>query len=652
MLSLGRHKSPARRNLEPWDRNALQRVPSRLHAMPSNKKLRINGHDARHSMLAARSPFHCLYAKPLPAARTGPLFNAFSYPTKISPEAIALFIATHTNPGDTVLDVFAGSGTTGLAALLCDKPSDELKDLARQIGAKPIWGPRKAVLYELGTLGAFISRTMCNPPDPLAFEAAAKKFVAAAQEAIGHVYEVRDARGDLGELRHAIWSDVLICPSCRKEVLFSQVGVTKNPLRFAEKFKCPSCKHSAPTESVKRVTETVFDPLIRRRITRKKRRLAMVYGRTNGKRWQRAASPDDASRLDEIDRLPIPQTVPVIEMAWGDLKRNGYHTGISHVHHFYTRRNLLVLGTLWKAISQYPEEMRDALRLLVLSYNSTHSTLMTRVVVKDGNKNFVLTGAQSGVLYISSLPVEKNIFEGLRRKIKTFSDAFALIRGSKSEVTVVNGSSTSLRLDHNSVDYVFTDPPFGDYIPYAELNQVNEIWLGQRTERRQEIIISNSQEKRTADYARLMATVFEEAARVLKPSGRMTVVFHSAKASVWKALTDAYTHAGFSVSHGNILDKLQASFKQVVSNVAVKGDPLLLLTKYASALKLKRRQSDTESIVRQILASAQDTGLDDSERTAERLYSRYVLYCLEQGAPVSMNAEAFYHRVRALPRTR
>ncbi|MFC3119830.1 DNA methyltransferase [Jhaorihella thermophila] len=41
----------------------------------------------------------------------------------MSPEAIALFIAAHTKPGDTVFfDGFAGSGTTGLAALLCEKP--------------------------------------------------------------------------------------------------------------------------------------------------------------------------------------------------------------------------------------------------------------------------------------------------------------------------------------------------------------------------------------------------------------------------------------------------------------------------------------------------------------------------------------------------
>jgi|GEM_PF-1256163 len=40
--------------------------------------------------------FRQLYERAMRSTRGGPLFNAFSYPTKISPEAIALFIAAHT----------------------------------------------------------------------------------------------------------------------------------------------------------------------------------------------------------------------------------------------------------------------------------------------------------------------------------------------------------------------------------------------------------------------------------------------------------------------------------------------------------------------------------------------------------------------------
>src|SRR3546814_15563238 len=59
-----------------------------------------------------------LYRQPLAAKRTGALYGAFPYPTKISPEAIALYIAPHTKPGHTVFHGFGGSGPTGIARLV------------------------------------------------------------------------------------------------------------------------------------------------------------------------------------------------------------------------------------------------------------------------------------------------------------------------------------------------------------------------------------------------------------------------------------------------------------------------------------------------------------------------------------------------------
>ena len=126
-----------------------------------------------------------LYKKPLPSTRTGPLYNAFSYPTKISPEAIAVYIASHTEPGATILDAFAGSGTTGIGALLCDRPTPAMLEMAADLGVNPKWGPRTAHLFEIGTLGSFISDTLCHPPEPAAFTAAVDELCRQAEARIG-----------------------------------------------------------------------------------------------------------------------------------------------------------------------------------------------------------------------------------------------------------------------------------------------------------------------------------------------------------------------------------------------------------------------------------------------------------------------------------
>lgn len=92
-----------------------------------------------------------LYSKPLPSSRSGAFYNTFPYPTKISPEAIAVYIACTTKPGDVVLDTFAGSGSTGIAALLCEHPTQNMQEIAKNLNVTPVWGARNAVLYEIGT---------------------------------------------------------------------------------------------------------------------------------------------------------------------------------------------------------------------------------------------------------------------------------------------------------------------------------------------------------------------------------------------------------------------------------------------------------------------------------------------------------------------
>jgi len=590
------------------------------------------------------SSLKILYQNPIPSTRTGAIYNAFSYPTKISPEAIAIFIATHTKPGATVLDTFAGSGTTGLATLLCDKPTATMKLAAQKIGVNPKWGARKAVLYELGGLGSFISKTMCNPPCPKEFKKATEDLLEMAKKEIGWVYETKDPQGNNGALRHSIWSDVLQCQKCGAEINYWDAVVRRDPLHLVDKFKCPSCKKTVNVTDCERQTQKEWDKVLGRYAISKKRVMARVYGRTGTTTWQRDPTEQDIELVERVLRAPIPSYVLKHKIVWGDLYRSGYHTGITHLHHFYTRRNFLVMTALWHLIESFPAHLQDALRLLVLSYNSTHSTLMTRVVVKDGENDFVLTGAQSGVLYVSGLPVEKNILLGVKRKANSIMQAFELVSGSRSTVEVCNASSTKLYLPDESIDYVFTDPPFGDFIPYAEINQLNELWLGTLTNRSDEIIVSNAQGKDIDSYGQLMGNVFKEIARVIKAEGKATVVFHSAKAAIWRALSLAYSTAGLNVEATSVLDKIQASFKQIVSTVSVKGDPLLLLSKKRNGNLISEIQTSEQAFHEVVERARLET--NSQEREPERLYSRYASRCLEMVIGVSLNADEFYKKVK------
>lgn len=610
---------------------SLEREATRVHSDPQEVDNQKN-----HSPVANIAD---LYKTPLPSTRTGPLYNAFSYPTKISPEVIAVFIAAHTKPGATVLDAFAGSGTTGLATLLCDRPTDEMRRMADALGIKPKWGPRTAHLFEIGTLGSFVSQTLCRPPEPETFAAAVNELCRRAEEKLSWLYEAKDASGSHGTLRHMIWSEVLVCPHCGNEVSLWDASVKTKPLSMSDTFRCKSCRKQVAIGGCERALESSLDAFGRKQLT-KKRVIARVHGRSGSAKWQRPPTPEDHEVLTRIAKTRPPKSAPNADLVWGELRRTGYHVGIEKLHHFYTKRNFIAMATLFDLAADFPEDVRDALRLLVLSYNSSHSTLMTRVVLKKGQSDFVLTGSQSGVLYISGLPVEKNILEGVRRKSKAFIDSFHMLHGSRSTVVVHNGTSESMSLKPHSVDYVFTDPPFGAYIPYAELNQINEHWLGKTTDRAREVIVSPSQSKGVSEYGAMMASVFKDISRVLKPEGLATVVFHSAHSEVWRALAQAYVAAGFTVEATSVLDKIQASFKQVVSTVSVKGDPLLLLSKRSPDRAVGKTSS---KIAAEVIRDAGNSSLSDPQL----LYSQFVGKCLQLGRDVEMDAKAFYALARA-----
>lgn len=582
-----------------------------------------------------------LYSAPLLAGRTGALYNAFSYPTKISAESVALFIACHTKPGDHVLDVFGGSGTTGIAALLCERPTERMLTLAAERGLEPTWGARNATVYELSEIGALLGRIMTAAPDPVAFSAAALRIVDAAERLEPSLYLSEGPDGQMGTVRQVIWSDVVACPSCGLETTYAETRVRYNPLRFDSRHVC-SCGHEGAPDDWPRVLESVFDRWTGATRTRRRRMPWKVYGTGPGGNWSRGAVPADG--LSEVESLSraLPPAAPMSTLRWGDLHRSGYHHGMTHLHHLYTARNFRALATLWQLIDDEPETMREALRLLVLSYNAAHSTLMTRVVLKKNSPDFVVTGAQSGVMYVSGLPVEKNVFIGVRRKIATFAAAFELLHGLSGKATIVAGSSADLHLADESVDYVFTDPPFGAYIPYSEINQVNELWLGEVTKTEDEAIISPAQGKGVDEYKALLTSVFSEVARVMKPTAEATMVFHSSQASVWQALVASLADAGLTVTAASILDKTQGSFKQVSGHVAVSGDPLLRLSKRASPSVKEFAAAATMNDLVTVVSFDELSSVPSTPRQQQHKFSEVIGRALVDGVPITMNARTVY----------
>ena len=604
-----------------------------------------------------REPF----AADVSEGKNDPIYNAHSYHTKVPHKAIMRYILHYTEPGDIVFDGFCGTGMTGVAAQMCGNPDPEFKAKIEAEMPYVKWGARKAILNDLSPAATFIAYNYNTPVDVVEFEKEAKRILDECEKECGWMYETQhtvdgklqhgiDGKPIMGRINYTVWSDVFICPTCSNEIVFWDAGVDKEKGKVNNTFFCPHCRSELTKRSCTRAQETHFDKRLNELVTMSKQVPVLINYSVGKKRFEKKPDEFDLALIEKINNMEIPYWYPTDELPKGDKTREPIRLGITHVHQFYTKRNLAVMAALVNNSSK--SHYRHTLNFMLSSYNLTHSTLMTRIIFKANNNKPILTGYQSGTLYISSLPVEKNIFNGIRNmKIELICDALKQI---KYNSFVTNQSTNQLiNLPSNALDYIFTDPPFGSNLNYSELSFLWEAWLKVFTNQKTEAIINAVQGKGLLEYQSLMTQCFTECYRILKPGRWMTVEFHNSRNSVWNAIQESLMRAGFIIADVRTINKQQGSFNQVTTTSAVKQD--LVISAYKPKESFKREfishagsEETAWSFVRQHLENLPVVVVKNgkieliAERQAFLLYDRMVAYHIMNGIAVPLDATDFY----------
>ena len=131
-------------------------------------------------------------------------------------------------------------------------------------------------------------------------------------------------------------------------------------------------------------------------------------------------------------------------------------SGYQDHRRFYTARNLEALGLLWQEITAVPNER--VRRALAFAFTNTawHGTRMRRFNARGGQRPL------TGTLYIPQLSSEANVLEVMRNKIAQLQRYYRSYRPLGDEYPLLLDSATDLpSIPDGSIDYVFTDPPFG-----------------------------------------------------------------------------------------------------------------------------------------------------------------------------------------------
>ena len=558
--------------------------------------------------------------------KNDPIYNAHTYHTKVPFKAIIPFIEHYTNQGDIVFDGFCGTGMTGIAAQF--------------IG-------REAILSDLSPIASFIAYNYNLPINVEAFKIEATRILKAVEVECGWMYETLHSDGAKGRINFVAWSDVLICPYCKKEIVFWNAAVDPESGKVDEIFKCQFCASTLTKRQMEHAIDEVFDNALNKPIRKYKQVPVLINYAIRRKNFEKKPDERDLQIIQKIKNSQIPYWFPIDRMPDGDEARRNDIAGITHTHQFYTERTLWILASIFNHIQK--DDIKDIRVKHYLKLWFTSQLINLSKMNRFRRVSFPYNPL-SGTLYISSLTSEADVFKAYVNKLGKFVAAKASeYKLSQKNTRITIQSTTDLsQIPINSIDYIFTDPPFGGNLMYSELSFIWEVWLKIETNTKPEAIVNKTQHKNLDAYRSLMTGCFSEMYRVLKPGRWITVEFHNSKASVWNALQDALSRAGFVVAQVTVLDKQQGSFKQVTSAGAVKNDLVISAYKpragFAQRLISQAGNGLEADFVREHLYQLPIAV--NVERSREMLYSKYLAYYVQHGFQVMYNGEQFY---QALP---
>jgi hypothetical protein len=403
--------------------------------------------------------------------------------------------------------------------------------------------------------------------------------------------------------------------------------------------------------------ETTYDSALRRTIEIPKRVPSFINYDVDGKSYEKEPDAADLALIRRISELDFPSPFPTDRMmhapdsveSWGDKWRAGT-AAFTHVHHLFLPRARQALSSIWQRAGAIKDTRdRNLVGFMVEQTIWGLSVLARYVPTHYSQVNQYLTG----VYYVPSQTAECSPWYILDGKFRRLKSVFGKLRFKPNYSIVMTCSASQTRLPTNSIDYIFTDPPFGDNLAYAELNFLVEAFHRVFTNTKPEAIVSGTQSKRLSEYESLMRGCFAEYCRVLKPGRWLTVVFHNSRNSVWNAIQEALQEAGFVVADVRVLDKQQGAFNQIVAAGSVKRD--LIISAYKPDGAFERRfelEKGTEegvwdfvrSHLAQVPVFVSKAGAVEvvAERQPFLLFDRMVGFHVQKGVFVPLSASDFY----------
>ena len=288
------------------------------------------------------------------------------------------------------------------------------------------------------------------------------------------------------------------------------------------------------------------------------------------------------------------------------------------VKDLFTKRTLACHAKLLSLIEKYTTGKIRDLFLIAFTANLANCS---KLVPPIKSRGALSQGAWMTGFYIGETYIENNVlhyYENRIKKVIKGKEDFLKALSEKniqSNYRITNFDAKDIKLPDNSVDYVFTDPPYGDSVPYFEQSIIWNSWLKLTPDYHQEIVISDSNQrtKNIKGFENDINSAVSEIRRILKDNKHFSLTFHSLSGLEWKAVSNACVLNNFKVIDYEWLEQKTYPPRQLNRVKSIKGDVLVTFRKNPDPVHL--RLCDDEqftSIIKGYITEIIQSGITDT----------------------------------------
>lgn len=264
--------------------------------------------------------------------------------------------------------------------------------------------------------------------------------------------------------------------------------------------------------------------------------------------------------------------------------------------YLWTEINANILSRIFTLINDFPEPYK---KIFVFAFIQMLHLTSKMCAIRGEKTNRILSSSWGRPSYMAlSRYMSQNPLIQLHRSLYGNSGVIKAIKSKENrnlnykysnDLTKINEydgivlNKDSTKVTYYPVDFIITDPPYGDIIKYGELSLIWNLWLIEaypslKLNLTDEIIIDANKARLT--YENKMNKVFENCYESLKQDGKMIFTFNSENTKDWESVKNILKENKFKITNFYLQENLRTSESSVRGKTSTsKSDYYIELSK-------------------------------------------------------------------------